>query len=427
MRKLRQLFYRYNPWWSGEFYLRGIVMRRGVFSKLVDAYSSKDIVILTGLRRIGKTTLIRLFIQYLIRDKGVSKDRIFYLSLDEYSLRGIPLAELIDEYRTIHKLKVSERITIFLDEVTALDDYEIQLKNLYDMEGVKVYASSSSASVLRRSMAHLTGRKKVIRVAPLDFSEYLQFRKVEISPLDQHLQRSYFEDFMRTGGIPEFVISGDASYLHQLVDDIICKDIAAVHGIKQLGVLKDFFMLLMERAGKSVSINKMAKVLGIAPDTAKRYLELFEETYLIHLVSRHGTLNEQLRSPKKLYAADLGIRVLFTGYRDIGSLFENYVYFKIAHRDPRFIIRDGIEIDFYTSDRTLIEVKYYAELRAEQKLFFDECEADEKLIIGSVQDLGMLDSEVINLTSEIHEPSAVYGVHDDRVNLGRSPGMMVIT
>ena len=80
--------------------------------------------------------------------------------------------------------------------------------------------------------------------------------------------------------------------------------------------------------------------------------------WVYHVISRHGTLNEQLRSPKKLYAADRGIRVLSAGYRDTGSLFENYVYLNIAHREPRFIIRDGIEIDFYTSDRTLFEVIY---------------------------------------------------------------------
>ncbi len=423
--KIKQLYFRYNPWWRDRFRLPGILVRDAIFQKLVDSYSSKDVVILTGLRRIGKTTLMRLMIQFLMKKRSIAADHIFYISLDEYALRGILLPDLIDEYRAIHKLKSSEQITVFLDEITALPDYEIQLKNLYDMGGVKVYASSSSASVLRRGMAHLTGRKKVIIVPSLDFSEYLQFKRIDISPLDLHLQRSFFEDFMKTGGIPEFVLSGDSAYLHQLVDDIICKDIAAVHGIKQLGVLKDFFMLLMERAGKSVSINKMAKVLQIAPDTAKRYLDLFDETYLIHLVSRHGKLNEQLRSPKKLYASDLGIRVLFTGYRDIGSIFENYVYLKISHRDPKFIIRDGIEIDFFTADRTLIEVKYYAHLRESQQKFFDECKADRKLVIGSVEDLKEFDEKLPDLEFCANEPQAFYGSRENIVNLGRSAGMVV--
>jgi uncharacterized protein len=425
MDSLQQLFYRYNPWWAGEFLLKGIILRKSIFQKLLAAYSSKDIVLLTGLRRIGKTTLMRLLIQYLIETKQLAPERIFYISMDEYSLRGRTLSEIIDEYRAMHKLKSTDEVVLFLDEITALPDYEIQLKNLYDMGGVKIYASSSSASILRRGKAYITGRKRVIEVPPLDFDEYLEFKGIEVSPADLHLQKGYFEDFMKTGGIPEFVLSGDVSYLHQLVDDIICKDIAAVHGIKQLGVLKDFFMLLMERAGKSVSINKMARVLEIAPDTAKRYLGLFEETFLIHLISRHGKLNEQLRSPKKLYAADLGIRVLFTGYRDIGSLFENYVYLKIAHRDPRFFIKDGIEIDFITANRSLIEVKYYSELNAKQQLVFDEYKAQRKLVISSVEDLKEFDETVPELDYQVRDLVAAYQEESSKVNLGRSPGMEI--
>ena len=425
MDTIKQLFYRYNPWWSGEFRLKGIILRESVFRKVLEAYPTKDIVLLTGLRRIGKTTLMRLLIQYLIREKKICPERIFYISLDEYSVRDMTLSEIIDEYRSIHKLKSSDEITLFLDEITSLPDYEIQLKNVYDMGGVKVFASSSSASVLRRGQAYITGRKRVIEIPPLDFEEYLKFKRIEISPLDCHLRKSYFEDFMKTGGIPEFVLSGDVTYLHQLVDDIICKDIAALHGIKHLGVLKDFFMLLMERAGKSVSINKMAKVLEISPDTAKRYLDLFQETYLVHLVSRKGKLNEQLRTPKKLYAADLGIRVLFTGYRDIGSLFENYVYLKISHRDPRFLIKDGIEIDFLTSDGSLIEVKYYSELRDKQQLFFDEYKAGKKLVISSVEDLAEFEEDLPELGYKVMEASVPYG-RVPEVNLGRTPGLELL-
>ena len=420
----KQLYYRFNPWWEGEFLLRGIILRERVFKRLTDAYSSKDIILLTGLRRIGKTTLMRVLIRYLIGKMKISPERIFYISLDEYSLRGKTLSEIIDAYRAIHKLKSQDEITVFLDEITSMQDYEIQLKNLYDMGGVKVYASSSSASALRKGQAYITGRKRVIEVPPLDFEEYLQFKRIKVAEEDLHLQKGYFEDFMKTGGIPEFVLSGDVTYLHELVDDIICKDIAALHGIKQLGILKDFFMLLMERAGKSVSINKMAKVLGISPDTARRYLELFEDSYLIYLVSRHGKLNERLRSPRKLYAADLGIRVLFTGYRDIGSLFENYVYLKIAEKDPQFVIRDGIEIDFLTSDDCLIEVKYYSELSEKQRQFFNEYKSGKKLVIKSVEDLHEFDDKSTNFEYELREPETVYGT-DSKVNLGRKPGMEI--
>ncbi|MCK5843484.1 MAG: ATP-binding protein, partial [Victivallales bacterium] len=260
---VRQLFHRYNPWWSGKFRLSGIIPRERILGTLKSLCSSKEIVIITGLRRIGKTTLMRMLIKHLVSERRVDPKCVFYITLDDYSLRGETLAAIIDEYRSLHKLRVSDEISLFLDEVTAMPDYEVQLKNLFDLGSVKIFASSSSASVLRSGKAHITGRHKVVEIPPLDFEEYLQFKRIVISPMDGHLRKVYFEDFLKTGGIPEYVLTGDIAYLHQLVDNVICKDIAAFHGIKSVGVLKNFFLLLMERAGKSVSVNKLARILDI--------------------------------------------------------------------------------------------------------------------------------------------------------------------
>ena len=425
MSSIKQLLDRYNPWWSGRFTLRGIIKRPRMFEKLLQAHRVKDIVLLTGLRRVGKTTLMRLMIQDMI-DKGYDPKKIFYTSLDDYAFKGKSLAEIIDEFRAIHRHSHSEQITLFLDEVTALSDFEVQLKNINDLSDVKIYASSSSASVLREGGGHITGRKRLIDVQPLDFEEYLRFKSIDILPADSHLLKEYFEDYMRTGGIPDHVLTGDVSYLRELVDDIICKDIAAVHGIKNIGMLREFFMLLMERAGKSVSINKMAKVLQISPSSSARFLDHFERSFLVSSISRHAKLNEKIRTPKKLYAVDLGIRVLFTGYRDIGSLFENYIFKLIADRRPEFLLKDNIEIDFITEDGTLIEAKYYDSLRPKQKLLFDEFPAKKKIVVDSVEALSLLrektslDTELL----EVKDKVAHYGssIRSTITNLGRPDG-----
>jgi len=127
---------------------------------------------------------------------------------------------------------------------------------------------------------------------------------------------------MKTGGVPEYVLKQDPEYLKELVDNIINKDIANFYKVKNTGILKDLFLLLMERSGKQVSINKLSKILGTTPDSVKRYLSMFSETYFIYLVPRCGKTNERILSPKKVYCADLGIRNLFTGFKDIGSIFE---------------------------------------------------------------------------------------------------------
>lgn len=389
---MEELFYRYNPWWEEKYKLEGIKERLVFLDLLKKHFSSKQIVFLTGLRRVGKTTLLKIVINNLIKEESIDPKRIFYISLDEYALSKKTILEVVDEYRKMNKISVKEKIYLFFDEAAYQEDFEVQLKNIYDNQNAKIYASSSSASIMKSKKSFLTGRNVVIEMLPLDFSEYLNFKEIKISKADQQLKEKYFEEYLQTGGMPEYVLHGGEEYLKDLVDDIIYKDIAAFHGVKNPQNLKDFFMLLMERSGKTASINKMANVLNISPDTAKRYLQMFADTYLIYLVPRCGKTNDGILSPKKVYASDLGIRTYFTGFRDIGSLFENYVFLKIKNRRPCYFYEDGIEIDFLTGDKTLIEVKYNREMQEKQLSFFNQIKAKNKLKICGVGDLEKLDN-----------------------------------
>ena len=156
--------------------------------------------------------------------------------------------------------------------------------------------------------------------------------------------------------------------------------------------MRDYYILLMERSGKQLSINKIANILKISPDTARRYLNYFEETYLIHLLSRWGKTNARLLSPKKIYVCDLGIKYIFVGERDYGSYFENYIYLKLRNKKKiYYLYENGIEIDFYTSDKILLESKYNAKLNKKQKKLFDNTDAERKIIIDSVKRLKLLE------------------------------------
>lgn len=386
MENISELLYRYNPWWETDYKLQGIY-ERNVVDLILNKLNSRDIIILTGLRRVGKTTVFKLLIKRLLEDRGINQNKIFYISLDDYLLSKKSIVGIIDEYRRIHRIPFSEKIFIFLDEITYKKDYEIQLKNLYDSGNVKIFASSSSASVLRNGKTYLTGRYSLIELLPLDFNEYLGFKNIKIPKADSSLIPEYFEDYMKTGGIPEYVIHKNIEYLKELVDDIINKDIAVYYNVKNISVLKDFFLLLMERAGKQASLNKISKILGITPDSVRRYFNMFYQSYLIYPVSRCGKTNEKILSPKKVYAADLGIKTLFTGFRDIGSIFENYVYMKIKSLTPCYIYKEGFEIDFLTSDHTLIEVKYNSEMYGKQKKVFKSIKCKKKVEIKNIFDL----------------------------------------
>lgn len=383
---MKELLYKSNPWWEAEMTAMTTVIEREKYLKILgEALDNKDIVFLTGLRRVGKTSIMKGFIARLIQQKNINPQYICYISLDLIALDDTEISQIVDEYRQIWRLESKQKIYLFFDEVTHKNNYQRALKNLYDLDNVKIYASSSSASLLRDNNAFLTGRQRVLEIMPLDFNEYLQFRKIHIKQADFHLKLSYFEDYMQDGGMPEYVLTRDLSYLQNLIDSIIHKDIIAMHKIKNIQVVKDFYRLLMERSGKQLSLNKIAKILSIGVDTARRYLSYFEDNYLIYTIEKYGKLNERLKNPKKIYASDIGLKNIATGFRGKGAIFENLVFLHIKNKSPSYVSSAGIEIDFITKDKFLIEAKYNSVLNTKQQKLFDKTIANKKIVIDSAE------------------------------------------
>lgn len=388
---MNDLYYQYNPWWEQVSPSTALKPREKYLNELKKYLDHNYIIFLTGLRRVGKTSLMKLIIAELLA-KNIAANHIFYISLDDYLIQKISILEIVNEFRKIHKLKIEERIYLFFDEITSKDDFQVQLKNIYDSQNAKIFVASSSAAKLRDKKASLTGRAISLAIKPLDFNEYLFFKGIEVKKRDSQLFRSYFLDYIKIGGLPENVLNPSREYLMNLVDDIIQKDITAFHGLKNHQILRDYYTLLMERSGKQFSINKIAKILAISPDTSKRYLNYFESTYLIHLLSRWGKTNQQLLSAKKIYASDLGIKYLFIGNRDIGSYFENYVYLELRDKkELYYLFENAIEIDFITEDKILIEAKYYSELSEKQKELFLSYPANKRIIVDSLENLVLLE------------------------------------
>ena len=381
---MEQLFYKSNPWWENDFAFSGI-SRDIYINKLELVFENKDIVFLTGLRRVGKTSIMKNLISNLINIKKITPVHIFYISLDLLALSELSIADILQQYRTLHKLSTSIKLYLFFDEITSKENYNQELKNLYDLENVKIFASSSSASLLKDKNAYLTGRQRVIEVMPLNFEEYLIFKNITIKKADKHLLISYFEEYMSDGGMPEYVLTSDITYLQNLIDNIIYKDIIAYHKIKNEKVIRDFYRLLMERSGKQLSLNKMANILDIGVDSARRYLSYFEDTYLIYTVEKYGKLNERIKNPKKIYSGDIGLKNIVTGFRDKGAIFENLIFLNIKHLKPSYVYVDGIELDFITEDKYLIEAKYNSVLNKNQQKLYDKFDANEKIVIDSIE------------------------------------------
>ncbi len=370
--------FKQNPWWERKFREESYP-REKYLKQILTNIESKEIIMLTGLRRIGKTTIINQTIKHLLENK-VRPEEIFFISLDSFNLLEFSIHQLIEEYRKIHKKSSSDFFYLFLDEVSSRENFEQELKSIYDIENIKVICSSSIATLMRDKKANLTGRTRTIEVMPLDFQEFLIFKEAKISKSDRAKLESYFSDYLKIGGVPYYVIKEDKTYLNELIESIIYKDIIAYHNITAEKTIKELFILLCQRVGKPMSYNKISEILKISVDSAKRYVGYFEKAYLFYIINRYSkSINEKITSPKKIYIGDIGIKNLITGFKDLGASYENLVFLNIKDKNPAYYLENSIEIDFITKD-SLIEAKYNRELEKNQKEIFDSLKIKNKIV-----------------------------------------------
>ena len=153
---IQEILYKFNPRRENLWFSVNFLRREKYLSLLAKNLDEKDIVILTWLRRIWKTSIMKLFIQELIEKNKINPLNIFYISCDIYGLEKYSLMDLLREFRKIHGIKITEKIYVFFDEVTYKESYQQQLKNLYDEWNIKIYATSSASSVLKDSKAFFT-------------------------------------------------------------------------------------------------------------------------------------------------------------------------------------------------------------------------------------------------------------------------------
>jgi len=345
----------FNPWWTRHFSSPG--RSRSSYLGDIDAsLATGKVAIVYGLRRVGKTTILRQYIARTLDRYG--RDNILYLSADHPDVRSTSIIDIVHEFRRMKSLDPLEPHLVIFDEVHLRDGFEWEVKGLADIEdGLDIILSGSSSLVIRHRSAALTGRYRKVPVEPLRFDEFLDFtdRTRDTPP---PLIESYFEEYLQIGGMPEYVLGGDPQDLIALVDDVIYKDITVEFGVNDPSIVKDLYFLLMDRVGRSLSAEKMGRLVGIGKDSVRRYIGYLSETFLLERVASYGPPNVRVRNPNKLYCPDNGIRAIAVGRASIGSQAENHAHRLLKGISPvRYYNGDGREIDFLLSD-TAVEVKY---------------------------------------------------------------------
>ena len=295
--------------------------------------------IITGIRRCGKSTLM---LQILKKNKGKS----LFLKFEDIRLSGF---ETSDFSRLNAEIERRDVKILFFDEIQIVDQWEIFINQKLN-EDYLVFITGSNASLLSRELGtHLTGRHLSSELHPFSYTEFLAFRKLENNI-------NSFNDYLQTGGMPEYIKNNSGIILQHLVDDILYRDIAVRHNIRNVNALREMTVYLVSNIGKPVSARKLTGLFGInSTSTVTDYFSYLKDSYVIDFVPQFDySIKAQSRNPKKVYAIDLGIynQIKTTFTEDYGRQLENAVYLHLRrkHKEIFYFKKNG-ECDFVVMNK----------------------------------------------------------------------------
>jgi len=344
---METIYYQLNPWWEGNPPEAGI-HRETYLRPLLDNRDRRQVEILLGSRRVGKTTILRQLISELL-SLGVTPHDICFLALDHPALSGATISDHLKAFRTLFDHPRNRRLYLFLDEVQDSPAWEVELKSLYDTEQLKLYCTGSTSALLARQGGKLTGRQITTTMFPLSFPEFIDFRGPRPKLAEDYRYERLLQEYLVTGGYPEEVLSPNPAYLPNLLEDILARDLLRLFPVKKPSALKDLVRLVAASVGGRTSFNRLSSLLGLSLDTAKEYVGYLEAAYLTASVSKWTTSHsERVYSQKKLYLWDMGIKTICTGSGDEGARAENMVYLELRRRgiETGYFAESEREVDF---------------------------------------------------------------------------------
>lgn len=363
---MEEIFHSCNPWWEGRDFPTGIV-RQKYLQKLGKASGRKQLEVIAGGRRVGKTTILKQLVKELLRE-GLPQRNLLYLPLDHPRLLNVSLSEQIDFFRGIFLHSRKDKLYLFLDEVQESPRWEAELKAAYDLENLKIFCSGSTSSLIKSQGGKLTGRQIVTVAYPLSFEEYLSFKNLEISRAEAYKHEKLAEEYLQTGGYPEQVLNPSEEYMQNLLEDIIAKDLLRLFQIRRGNILRDLLLLLASSVGSRISFNKLARSLKISLDTVREYVGYLETAFLVKVMGKWSTsYTERVYASRKIYFVDTGFKSLLTGKEDLGTKAENAVFthFLREGRPCGYYAESEKEMDFVLGNLRNplpVEVKYVSHL-----------------------------------------------------------------
>ena len=346
-------------------------LERKIFSSLEDHIEKKQVTVITGMRRTGKTTLVKELLSHI-----KSENKLF-IDLERMDNRFLFTEKNYDNIiNSLEQrgLNFNQKVFLALDEIQLVPEIVSVIKYLYDKYTIKFILTGSSSFYLKNLFSEsLSGRKKIFELYPLNFSELLTFNDVSFkenvfyeknfNPAEYERLKFYYEQYIIFGGFPEVVLSKKAEDKKDLLNDIISSyinvDIKTISDLRNSQNIFNLVKMLAGRTGTRLDYTKLSSLTGISRPTLYNYLYLLEQSFLITLVPVIAkNPDKEIVKAKKIFFNDNGILNVLSDISS-GTKFENSVFNQLKHFGEinYYALKSGKEIDFILNKGFAFEVK----------------------------------------------------------------------
>ena len=347
-----------------------MVERKEYLKQLWSWKDEQVIKVVTGIRRCGKSTLLKQYQEKLLAE-GIAREQMISINFEE--LENEPLLDYQALYRYIKERLCDGKMTyIFLDEIQKVMSFEKAVDSLYVKDNIDIYITGSNAYMLSGELATLlTGRYVEISMLPLSFREYTQATGMQTEQA--------FSEYMKSGALPYIAVMDRTDekvdvYLEGIYNTVIVRDIeerqarkerdAGKRKITDIALLKTIARYLASVIGSPVSVKSITDYLvssgrKVSPNTVSDYVEALTESFVFYSAERFDIVGKQLlKVNKKMYMVDLGLRnhILPRKYYDLGFSVENIVFFVLLRRGNRVAVGKygSAEVDFVARRQDVI-------------------------------------------------------------------------
>lgn len=328
--------------------------KRSLFHKVKEFVNTPDIIVISGVRRCGKSTLMQEI-------RSQSAEQNYFINFEDDRLLQFDVTHFQLLFETFIELFGVQK-TFYFDEIQNILGWERFVRRLYSQD-YKIYITGSNAQLFSKELGtRLTGRYVQMEMYPYSFAEFVDYhlphvaQKTVLTTEETGQLLNLFAQFRVLGGIPQFVEYQKPEYLQSLYESILYKDIITRHNITNDRPIRELVLFLAGNLGKEFSYNSVRKILSLAgATTVSEYCHYLEKSYLLFSINRYSdSLKKQLLSSKKCYFIDIALAKL-VGFRpteDRGRLLENIVFLELKRRGHEiYFHKEKKECDFLVRDK----------------------------------------------------------------------------